>query len=176
MATKGRKRKAGKRTKSGQLARTYDKGSDHTQAMQALYGQDGCDAIGRVFRSGLLGEGSEAKAMLDMARAISNAYWAAYAVGPITCTLGDKHGATPIDSARAARREQWLNDTLLTVRSYGERYRRPFYQLVIEVNPDHGPLWADRLCFAQRSKTMEPEPTDSQSMDAAIHILRALIA
>jgi len=182
MSTKGRKRKQGKREKNGRLSRVgigrRVKGSDHAQLMQTLYGQDGCDAIGRAYRSGLLGEGNEAKAMLDMARSIFAAYWATYTHGRITCAIGDKTSGSVIsmDSAKAKRREEWLNETLDFVRSQGARYRKPFYQLVIDINPDCGPDWIDRLCFAQRSKAMVVEPMDQTRLDLAIHVLKQLTA
>jgi len=151
MAKAGRKRKQGRRTASGQLSRagipSYDKGNERAQAMQALYGQDGCDAIGRAYRAGLLGEGNEAKALLDLARALSNAYWATYASGKITCSIGDKTGGAvvDIDDARTLKREKWLNACLAHVGSMGDRYRLAFDQLVIDINPDCGPQWLDRI-------------------------------
>ena len=106
----GRKRKPGARTKAGRLVQAIDRGTERTQAMQALYGPDGCDAIGRAYRAGLLGEGSEAKAMLDLARAIAGAYWIAYEQGRYQCALGDRSfgNVTPIDQAKVKRREEWL--------------------------------------------------------------------
>lgn len=157
MARAGRKRKQGARTKTGRLSRAgvplYDKGTERVQAMQALYGPDGGDAIGRAYRSGLLGEGSEAKAMLDMARSISNAYWQAFETGAIRCTLGERTFGSVVlmDEAKAKRREEWLNYQLDTVKGMGEPIRKAFYQLAIDVNPDCGPPWLDRLCVvAQR--------------------------
>jgi len=177
---KGRKRKPGKREKNGRIQRApelrYDKGTEKAQAMQALYGPDGADAIGRAFRSGLLGEGSEAKAMLDMARSISNAYWQAYEVGPYSSTLADRSsGSTPsILPDKARRREKWLSGCLDTIKALGASQRRSFYQLVIDVNPDHGPLWLDRLCFARRSKAMEVDPVDAKCLELALEGLALL--
>lgn len=120
--------------------------------MQALYGQDGADAIGRAYRAGLLGEGQEAKTLLDIARALSNAYWAAYATGTYVCPLADRtHGSVvEIDHERIKRREQWLQSCLLDVRKMGERHNRAFRQLVLDVNPDCGPRWLDELVYARR--------------------------
>lgn len=149
MSLKGRKRKAGRRTASGRLSRaadTYDRGTDHAQAMQALYGPDGADAIGRAYRCGLLGEGNEAKALLDTARKVSNLYWRAYATGTYQCPLADRsHGSVAdLDHERIKRSEMWLQDTLEIVA--GLKVRTSFDQLVIDVNPDAGPDWLDRLC------------------------------
>lgn len=177
---RGRRRKVGRREKNGRIQRTpeirYDKGTERAQAMQALYGPDGADAIGRAFRSGLLGHGTEAKAMLDMARSIANAYWRAFETGGITCTLGDRTGGTVVnlDHEKIRRREQWLNESLDAVKRMGENVRRPFYQLVIEVNPDHGPDWLDRLCFAQRTSCVVEEVEDARKLRAALDALEIL--
>lgn len=177
---RGRKRKLGKREKNGRIQRTpeirYDKGTERAQAMQALYGPDGADAIGRAFRAGLLGEGSDAKAMLDMARSIANAYWQAYEVGPYSSTLADRSsGSTAsILPDKARRREKWLSGCLDTVKALGASQRRSFYQLVIDVNPDHGPLWLDRLCFAHRCKTMMADPGDVKCLELALEGLALL--
>lgn len=174
----GRKRKNGRRTPAGRLSRagipvTYDRGTERVQAMQAIYGQDGCDAIGRAYRKGLLGQGNEAKAMLDIARSISNAYWAAYANGKITSAIGDKSGGTVtnIDDAREWRREKLLNEHLAFVRTFGTSHRKAFYELVIDINPDCGPRWLDRLCAG----TVH-DPDDKLRLSAAIETLSALIA
>lgn len=160
MARAGRKRKQGKRTASGRLSRagippvTFDKGTERAQAMQALYGQDGCDAIGRAYRAGLLGEGAEAKAMLDTARKVANAYWQAYETGRYQCTLGDKTGGAvaSLDHERIKRREEWLESVLRFVNGMGRDVRRAFDALVIDVNPDHGPGWLDQLVWAKQHR------------------------
>lgn len=177
---KGRKRKQGARTKSGRLSRAgqprYDKGTERAQAMQALYGADGADAIGRAYRAGLLGSGSEAKALLDTARKVSNAYWAAYEVGGAFCTLGDKnHGGTaPVPPEVVRRREEWLNGCLDTVKALGHAKRRCFEQLVVDVNPDCGPHWLDRLCYAHRSRGVMIEPADATALENALTALAEL--
>lgn len=165
MAKRGRKRKAGKRTASGRLSRaklaavTFDRGTERVQAMQALYGSDGCDAIGRAYRAGLLGEGSDAKAMLDTARSIANAYWQAYETGRYQCTLADKQsgGVVSLDHERIKRREEWLEESLRFVNGMGHDVRRAFDQLVIDVHPDHGPKWLDALLWGKRHGT-QPDP------------------
>lgn len=176
MGKAGRKRKAGKRTPSGQLSRaTFDHGTERVQAMQALYGQDGADAIGRAYRSGLLGEGSEAKSLLDTARRLSNVYWRAYEVGPIGCTLGDQSGGGTgqIDHDKVKRQETWLNDSRICVRKMGDKVSRAFDQLVIDPMPDKGPPWLDRLCAAKRQG--EPLPVaDKATLRAALDGLETL--
>lgn len=180
MAKSGRKRKPGPRTAGGKRPSRaghvplFDKGTEHAQAMQALYGQDGCDAIGRAYRSGLLGEGTKAKAILDVARRISNAYWAAYETGRYVCALSDRaHGGGSPDHEAIKRREEWLNDTLTRVRKMGEPVRKAFYQLVIDVNPDHGPDWNDRLIWASR-KGIGPDIGDQRTLRAALDALETL--
>jgi len=139
--------------------------------MQALYGPDGCDAIGRAYRMGLLGDDNEAKALLDTARKISNAYWQAYEQGRYQCALGDRtHGnLTDMPAAKAKARELWLSECLDVVNRMGRDVRRAFDQLVIDVNPDHGPAWLDGAIWAKRQRI--PMPTAS-----AIHLRRALDA
>jgi hypothetical protein len=164
MSARGRKKKPGKRTPSGRLSRaaippvTFDKGTERAQAMQVLYGPDGADAIGRAYRAGLLGQGAEAKAMLDTARKIANAYWQAYETGRYQCTLGDKTGGgvASLDHQRIKRREEWLEDVLRFVNGMGQSVRRAFDQLVIDVHPDNGPNWLDAALWAK--KRGEPMP------------------
>ena len=158
MARRGRKRKRGLREPNGRLSRaktppvTFDKGTERAQAMQALYGQDGADAIGRAYREGLLGSGSEAKAMLDTARKVSNAYWQAYETGRYTCTLSDRQSGSVVelDHERIRKREEWIAEVMQFVADMGHDVRRAFEQLVIDVNPDQGPDWLDRLCWASQ--------------------------
>lgn len=150
---KGRKRKAGRRTQSGQLSRAgmpparIDRGNDRADIRTQLYGTNGSDAIGRAFELGLLGSGSDAKTLLDTARAIFRAYWASYEVGAIRCTLADRSGggASREDSERQQKQEAWLNAMLKTAQHGGRPCRVLFDQLVIDINPDCGPLWLDRI-------------------------------
>ncbi len=177
---KGRKRKNVKRERNGRASRAgYPRrieGNMRAQAMQVLYGTDGCDAIGRAFRSGLLGEGSDAKAMLDTARSIANAYWQAYETGAIRCTLAEPMSGTvtDIDHERIKRREEWLAENMEVVNRMGHEVRRAFDQLVIDINPDHGPLWLDRLCYAERTHAVEAKNADQRALRAALDALEAL--
>ena len=177
---RGRKRKNGKRTKSGRLSRAGQtrlvKGSERAQAMQALYGQDGCDAIGRAYRTGLLGQGSDAKAMMDTARKIAKAYWAAYEVGGYFNPLADREsGSTcPVEPEIARRREEWLSACLATVNRLGRTERRFFDALVIDVHPDSGPAWLDRYCYAVRTRAVMIKDTDASALDMALTALAML--
>ena len=180
MARTGRKQRAGKRTESGRLSRAgiaplFDKGTEHAQAMRALYGQDGADAIGRAYRAGLLGEGQEAKALLDLARSISNAYWQAYSTGSYTCPLGDRTfgNVAQIDHERVKRREIWLSGVLDFVRAMGHPVRRAFDQLVIDVHPDNGPIWLDAILWANK-RGHEADAKAMSSLRAALDALEQL--
>ena len=168
MAKRGRKRKNAARTKSGRISRAkpfriepaYDKGTDHAQAVQALYGQNGTDAIGRAYEAGFLGQGNEAKALLDKARSIFSAYWSAYGVGMIrkSSTADNDNGSTAVpDYDRIRQREEALRDDLHSVNRMGPAYRRAFDQLVVDVNPDAGPGWLDSLLWADKhGKPQDP--------------------
>lgn len=145
--------------------------------MRVLYGEDSADAIGRAFRSGLLGDGSEAKALLDMGRKISNAYWGAYETGRFTCPLAGNIPSSGsiehLDHERIKRRELWLNGCLDFVNSMGTEVRRAFDQLVIDVNPDCGPAWLDRLCYSARREE-DGQDNDRRSLRAALDALEIL--
>jgi hypothetical protein len=144
---RGRPRKNGRREPNGRLARAEPsiiRGNERAQARLALYGQDGIDAIGRAYTRGLLG--SEAKQLLDTARAIARAYWAWYEIGPYACPLGNRTGSSiHRDEEREQRQEEWLRSQLAIRDRFGFDKRRLFDQLVINVNPDEGPAWLDRL-------------------------------
>lgn len=180
MGRAGRKRKQGKRTKSGRdrLITPFDHGTMRAQAMQALYGTDGCDAIGRAFRSGLLGEGSEAKCLLDTARRLSNIYWRAYETGAIKCPIADQSTGSIIslDDEKIRRREEWLRDCLKFVAKMG--VRKTFDELVIDVNPDSGPNWLDALCYEARQNNGEVDRHSSAyaKLRAALDGLEAIAA
>lgn len=160
----GRKRKVGKRTKSGRLSRAkvppvlYDRGTEAAQAVRAIYGTDCTDAIGRAYRAGLLGDEQEAKPLLDTARSIASAYWQAYEVGPVRSAIGARTfgNVAQIDHERVKKREEWLEACLRFVDGMGANVRRSFDQLVIDPNPDAGPAWLDTLCWSVRIKTPLP--------------------
>jgi hypothetical protein len=151
MAVAGRKRKAGKRTKSGRLSRAgqclFDRGTEHTQAMQ------------------------------DTARRIHNAYWQAYATGSYQCPLADRtHGSVvDLDHERIRRREAWLSDSLSFVRGMGPFVDRSFRRLCLDVHPDSGPDFLDRLCWATRQNLSVPgSDPDAKALRAALDALEQL--
>ncbi|ASK88473.1 hypothetical protein [Sphingorhabdus sp. SMR4y] len=146
---RGRKRKKGKRTPSGQLSRAgkpRDRGSAAAEAKASLYGTDGTDALGRAYRFNLIS--LEAR---DTGRALGRAYWPIFGVGKMSCTLaGQSSGGHIEDEEQALRNEQWLNERLATVNALGSDVRKAFDELVIDINPDCGPAWLDRLIHAKR--------------------------
>lgn len=180
MAKAGRKRKPGARTKTGRLSRAgvmpYDHGTERAQAMKALYGDNWADAIGRAFAAGLLGEPDRAKPLLDHARAIHAAYWQAYTTTPLGSCLRNAGSSRTtgsdvidFDAERIKRREQWLNETLRIVATMG--VRRQFDQLVIDVNPDNGPAWLDRLLWDKRTGKNTSSESDHSAFRAAMDAL-----
>jgi len=163
MARAGRKAKSGKREPNGRLSRKgkvvilYDHGTDWARDKQSVYGSDGADAIGRAYVAGLLGE--DGLNLRNAARAIFRAYWPMFGVGVEKSCLGDQTGGgsapEPMDQDERQRkidRERRLNETLSAVdRMDASRMtRRVFDQLVLDINPDHGPDWLEQLIWAKR--------------------------
>lgn len=173
---KGRKRKPGKRTPSGQLSRAkVDKGNLKTAEKADLYRGNGTDPIGRAYERGLLGTGADAKTMLDTARAINRAYWAAYQNGPIRCTLADRVSGAgiPNDIEREAAQERWL-DRMLSL----ARHNRPLFDdLVININPDEGPAWLDRILHKHASHhDLNRLESSLETLAACAGVLRKALA
>lgn len=177
MGSRGRPRKAGKRMKDKRQrlvpSVTFDKGTERAQAMRAFYGTDCSDALGRAYRAGLLGEGETAKCLLDMGRKIANAYWHAYSTGSYRCALGGSNSGAivTLDHEREKRREEWLNASLRQVETMDAR--RPFDQLVIDINPDCGPDWLDRLIAHQR-QGIPARIEDGKALNRALSALSLL--
>lgn len=179
-AKRGRPRKKGPRTASGRLSRatlTFDKGTERTQAKQAQFGTQGCDAIGRAYMAGLLGErdSDTARAMLDTARKLAKQYRRAYENAPYQPAIADKTGGSLaiIDHERIKRQEQELNETLKFVSSMGRQVRRAFDQLVLEDYPDHGPPLLDELIWA-KAHGKEPSPAAKSFLSLALDPLDIL--
>ena len=166
---RGRNRKSGKRTKSGQLSRAgqcrFDRGSDKAADKFSTYGTDGSDALGRAFVHGLLGD--DGIVLRDTGRAIARAYWPMLCVGPIGCTLGTKTGEGGDGNKD---REDWLLDIRRKIDKMGHDKKVAFDQLAINWHVDEGPCWLDRLIAKQELKQ------DRQKLDMAIEVLRALAA
>lgn len=187
MARAGRKRKAGPRTAKGALKRfpSNDMGCDGVQRRRTLYGRpandqggsgkaartvDGSqtfDAIGRAWSAGLLGP--RADELRDGARVIAAQYWRVYgfATPDSLARFQPGFGAGLMDSDRERIIETALNGGLVMVRKRGHDVRRAFDQLVIDLNPDHGPAWLDRMIFAAR-RGHTPDERDSNMLRLAL--------
>lgn len=113
---------------------------------------DTCDAIGRAYTAGLLGSGEHAKTLLIAGRKIAAQYWRVYGF-PTPDSLArfqPQQPSTPMDPEREKIREQALSDALDIIAKVGRDHRRCFDQLVIDMNPDCGPPWLDRIAYAHR--------------------------
>jgi len=170
MARPGRNRKQARRTKAGQLSRAgaprHDHGTERTAAHKAIYGTNGCDAIGRAAEKGLLG--ADCAARLNAARGIAKAYWAHYGEHPIRCTLGGGGGGS--GGGGSIEAERWLVAKLEQVESKGRDVRRAFDHLCIDIHPDQGPPWLDRLIDNDGS------PSDAMMLKLALVGIDAVCA
>lgn len=193
---RGRKRKQGKRTPSGQLSRKgavrYDHGTERAQAIRAIYGGNASDAIGRAYEMNMLGpkDSQDAKDMLAAARKLAATYWQWYEVGGVESTLGKQvkpervandTEAAPVltDQEKQERdeaRERRMTEQLKEV----AEYRPAFDELAIDIHPDSGPAWLDRL-IADRFETDEDNirtmfavKQDQARLDMALDGLRKI--
>jgi len=130
--------------KVGEVRR--DAGTEAAQRKRELYGTDGSDAIGRAYRSGLLGD--DGQRLLQTGRSINRAYWAAYGQYGLTSSIGDKTGPANDDDNSLAR-EKWLNATIREIDKMGRSHRKAFDELCLDFYPDHGPVWLDLLIAKQ---------------------------
>ncbi|MGR4893356.1 hypothetical protein ACIPPQ_20215 [Sphingopyxis sp. LARHCG72] len=167
MARAGRKRKEGRRDAKGKLRPIImpDRGNDRTAAKREAFGTDGGDAIGRAYRSGLLGENGQR--LMQTARSFHRAYWPMFGVGQIGCTLGDRSGG---DGDGDIDREQWVVKTVQRVDAMGRDHRKAFDELVLDFWPDYGPHWLDALIAKQDCETSKAK------LDLAIKVLNELAA
>lgn len=176
MARPGRKHKQGKREPNGRLVRIqFDHGTSRAQMKFEQYGTDGADAIGRAYQAGLLGDNADA--IKDTARRIAKAYWPMLEVGTYRCTLSDASGSANdnFDHDRLKAREEWLTGILRSVDRLGRAHRKAFDDLVIEVHPDSGPKWLERMIYA-RSHQIGCELADLQSLGMAIEAIEEVMA
>jgi hypothetical protein len=142
MARAGRKRKEGRRDDKGKLRPIImpDRGNERTAAKRETFGTDGGDAIGRAYRSGLLGE--DGQRLMQTARSFHRAYWPMFGIGAIGCTLGDRTGG---GGEGNLDRERWVTKTVLRIDKMGRDHRKAFDELVLDFWPDYGPAWLDTL-------------------------------
>lgn len=133
---------------------------------RAAYGMaandtDCIDALGRAYGAGLLGNGERAKDMLTAGRKIAWQYWRIFKPQfPTPDSLArfqPQLASSPIAPESEKILEAALNDTLDTLNRARRDIRRAFDQLVIDLNPDSGPPWLDRIIFAHRSRNVATE-------------------
>jgi hypothetical protein len=132
--------------------------------MRERFGTDACDAIGRAYRAGLLGE--DGQRLMQTARSIHRAYWPMFGVGSVRCALGDVSGGGTSDGN--ADREGWLTKTIFSIDAMGRPHRKAFDELVLDFHPDHGPHWLDEL-IGQRGA-----PSHWAKLAKALEVLSAL--
>ena len=117
---------------------------------------DYADAIGRAYIAGLLGAGDRAKDLVIAARKVAWQYWRIFkpqfgtpdSLARFQPQAPSKH----IEPDQERILEDALNDSLEAVGKAGRNIRTAFDQLVVDMNPDHGPPWLDRIIFAHRAK------------------------
>lgn len=181
MARQGRKRRQGQREPNGRIDRKgfprvhFDHGTARAQMKFGQYGTDGADAIGRAYQAGLLGENADA--IKDTARKIAKAYWPMLEVGYCRCTLSDSFGAgnDNSDIERIKARERWLTGILRAVDAMGLPTRRAFDELVIDIHPDSGPIWLERMIYS-RTHHIDADIRDTATLSMAIAAVKRIMA
>ena len=120
--------------------------------MRNRFGVHCADALGRAYVSGLLGNDTTARAMLDYGREFARAYKYRFGVGPVRCALGGRTGGVAEDVERALQSARWLNHGIAAIEARGREVRAAFDELVIADNADSGPDWLDRI-LSDRAST-----------------------
>lgn len=172
---KGRKRKAGKRTESGQLSRAgiskIVKPSEWVDAMRARYGDHYSSPIGRAFAAGLLGDGTEANERYHTARKFASLHRRVFGGDVYRCALNQSpRGANdqPLTDKDVADQE-WLIEAMGKLDCSG---CRPFFdQLISRQFTDYGPSWLDRLLA-----TAHKDKRDMIVMDAAVKAIDTIVS
>lgn len=132
---------------------------DASQRLNRRDETDTCDPIGRAFNSGLLHrDRARAKELLNAGRRIHRQYWR-HVVDPShkhrdsLARFVPQSGASPFTDAEKDRViEDALNDALALVKAQGHNIRYAFDQLVIDLHPDYGPEWLDRIVEAHKAR------------------------
>lgn len=156
---KGRKRKAGERTKSGALKRdnypqpVYDRGSDRIKAQRDKYGENYNSPIGRAYASGLLGDEATAMNRLQAGKRFARLYSALIEQGRYGCPLGRElrsmgSAGEPTGMEACMKTQEWLFDAM---RDLDRDHLRPWLdQMLTNEYHDRGPVWLDRLLMGGR--------------------------
>lgn len=191
MARAGRKRKAGERHDCGRLKVVRDYGCDGVRRRMEAYGRPPSpanddptqrredhsqthDAIGRAYSSDLLDRNIDrARDLMTGARKIAAQYWRVYGFGSgdSLAKFQPSGGYGIADPVRDKIREDALNIALAAVSKKGRPVRAAFDELIIEMNPDHGPAWLDRI-IASRRGGPSANRSDWEKLDLAITGLR----
>jgi len=88
---------------------------------------------------------------------------------------GPRHSETSEERAsREEAREKALNKSLCLIEKRGRAVRSAFDQLVIDLNPDHGPDWLDRIIAAKRCGE-QPRMGDARLLALAVEGLDAIL-
>ncbi len=158
---------------------TPDNDNDRRKAKEGM--TDTCDALGRAYCAGLLGEGERAKDLLTTGRRIAWQYWRIYAPqfgspDSLARFQPSEPGKPQSDEDRAESdrtHEKALTAALATVRKGGHDTKRAFEQLVIDWHPDAGPAWLDRIVWAHRQHN-QADARDKAWLGKAIEALEAV--
>lgn len=157
---RGRPRKQGKRERNGRIERSviYDKGSDRIQAMRDRYGEHYSSALGRLYATGFLGEGEQAKDRLDAGKRFARLYTRIIDTRPYRCALNTAPRGNVSDFADNERDQSdqaWLFNAMADLDT---KLLRPWLdQLISKEFTDAGPVWATRLLMGGKDpydKTM----------------------
>ena len=159
---------------------TPDNDNDRRKAKSGM--TDTCDALGRAYNAGLLGNDERAKDLLTAGRMMAWRYWRIYAPqfgspDSLARFQPSEPGKPMTDDQRAesdAEHEKRLNEGQAAVRKLGHDHKRAFEQLVIDWNPDHGPAWLDRIAWAHHRKQLA-DRSDMAWLTKAVASLEALV-
>lgn len=135
--------KGAKRTKRkvGEVRR--DAGTEAAQRKRELYGTDGSDAIGRAYRSGLLGE--DGQSYLRSARAFNRSYVAVFGRPKAGCTLAPRSGGGRDVSLET---KDWVIRKRRIIDRMGAERKQAFDELCLHEYPDNGPAWLDQILLS----------------------------
>lgn len=145
---KGRPRKTGERHKNGRLVHTptFDRGTDRTQTMKAMFGTFYASAAGRMFASGLMGEQDVAQARYQGLTRFVRIYARVYGTAGYRCPLDQTPKGMDhehVDREQAQRDRDWLRSAMASLDMSG---CYPYLEQLISINTvDTGPAWLDRM-------------------------------
>lgn len=180
---KGRKRKSGNRTKSGQLSRAgkpkgetlVNQPSEWVAAQRKRYGAYYNSALGRAYASGLLDDPSDPNKALvryQDARKFAALYKRIIGADRYRCPLDTSPRALhePVamePTEQEVDNHEWL---IVNMKRLDKTGCRPFFdQLTSHQFTDYGPAWLDRLL-----NTQHKDKRDTMILDAALKAIDTL--